>query len=168
MRSWIPLFVGLCLACASPPPRSGEDAYRETVRALLAATGGLALGEQMANAFFESFLENLRRQNADLTPRAIEILKEVAADVYGDTLADENRMLDLFVPIYERHFTQSDLESLVAFYRTPVGRKTVREMPTILQETMQSVQGLVPATESLFRKKLRERLVMEGISLPGI
>jgi len=32
-------------------------------------------------------------------------------------------------PIYARHFTVDELHELAAFYRTPVGAKTLREMP---------------------------------------
>lgn len=37
-------------------------------------------------------------------------------------------------PIYARHFTVDELHELAAFYRTPVGAKTLREMPQMMDE----------------------------------
>jgi uncharacterized protein len=37
-------------------------------------------------------------------------------------------------PIYARHFTVDELHQLTAFYRTPIGTKTLREMPQMTKE----------------------------------
>ena len=38
-------------------------------------------------------------------------------------------MADIIVPIYDKHFTESDIDGLIAFYRTPVGKKFIKELP---------------------------------------
>ena len=40
------------------------------------------------------------------------------------------------VPIYQRHFSASDIEGLLKFYRSPLGRKVVTEMPATMAEGM--------------------------------
>ncbi|MCX7514782.1 DUF2059 domain-containing protein [Frateuria sp. STR12] len=41
------------------------------------------------------------------------------------------------VPIYQRHFSAADIEGLLAFYRSPLGRKVITEMPETMAEGMQ-------------------------------
>ena len=38
--------------------------------------------------------------------------------------------------IWDRHFTSAELRELLAFYDTPVGRKTLEVMPALSQESM--------------------------------
>lgn len=155
--------IGLCVACATPPSSSGERTYRESVRELLAVSGGNELGIQMANASFESFLVALEAQRGRLPAREVAIMKEVADEVYRDVFGDEKVLLDKVVPIYERHFSQAEVEEIIRFYRTPVGQKAIRELPAIASELIPSYQSLAPEISAQFEKKLRERFFREGL-----
>lgn len=42
---------------------------------------------------------------------------------------------EMIAPIYDRHFSTSDLRELLAFYRTPIGRKFLAAQPALLQES---------------------------------
>ena len=46
----------------------------------------------------------------------------------------------IFIQIYDRHFTADDLRQLLAFYRTPIGRKLLAEQPAITQGAMAAGQ----------------------------
>ena len=43
----------------------------------------------------------------------------------------------MIVPVYERHFTRKDIQGLIAFYQSPVGRKFVSVQPKLVAESMQ-------------------------------
>ncbi len=47
-----------------------------------------------------------------------------------------DKIVDLVIPVYEKHFTEEDLRKLVEFYRSPTGTKFLAVTPTILQETV--------------------------------
>ncbi len=46
----------------------------------------------------------------------------------------------MFVQIYSDSFTQEEIDSIIAFYRTPGGQALVKKMPVVMQRTMQMVQ----------------------------
>ena len=50
---------------------------------------------------------------------------------------DLNQFVDSMVPIYAARFDQQELEQLVRFYESPLGRHLTAEQPQILQESMQ-------------------------------
>ena len=54
-------------------------------------------------------------------------------------------MLSDMIPVYQRHFTKSDIEALTAFYSSPPGQKFLREMPTVTAETMRAVYPRIQA-----------------------
>ena len=40
------------------------------------------------------------------------------------------------VKIYQDNFTQEDINGLIAFYKTPLGKTTIEKMPLVMQQSM--------------------------------
>lgn len=115
---------------ASQPAAQPVDSARVAlVRQLLAVTHSTdlmftsieaSLGAQRAGnpgvppAFWDRLLTEARAHRADLEAAVI--------------------------PIYARHFSDSELRQLIAFYQTPIGQKFVAEQPALLKESMQAGQ----------------------------
>jgi hypothetical protein len=43
------------------------------------------------------------------------------------------------IPIYQRHFSKTDVNSMTSFYSSPTGQKFLREMPAVMAESMQAM-----------------------------
>ena len=66
----------------------------------------------------------------------------------GVTIKDEDReeftndvmgsLIELLVPVYQKHFTVEDLKDAIQMYKTPIGKKISEKTPIIAQETMQA------------------------------
>ena len=77
------------------------------------------------------------------------------ADAFWDDFAAKwktkfaDRMVDLYVPIYQKYLTIDDLKDLIAFYETPIGKKLAEATPKMTVEGMQLGQkiGMEMATE---------------------
>lgn len=52
--------------------------------------------------------------------------------------SDPQQLLDLAVPVYDRYYTQDEIRSLIDFYQTPLGQKTISLLPKLTSE-MQGV-----------------------------
>jgi len=48
---------------------------------------------------------------------------------------DTTRLIDMLVPIYASHLTQSELEELIRFYMSPIGQRLTAVQPAIIQES---------------------------------
>jgi len=48
--------------------------------------------------------------------------------------ADAQHIVDLAVPIYDKHFSREEINGLIQFYQTPLGKKTLTELPLLLTE----------------------------------
>ncbi len=107
------------------PSRPADVAAAASARKLLAASGAtrLMLGNlesmiasqrqsspQIPAAFWDAFLAHARR--------------------------DTTQLIDMLVPIYASHLTQSELEELVRFYTSPIGQRLTAAQPTIFKESM--------------------------------
>jgi hypothetical protein len=71
-------------------------------------------------------------------PKVIDAINRMYAD---PALVDE--MLEAMVPIYARHYTVDEMRQMAAFYKTPVGQKSLRLMPQLMSEGMQVGQRIM-------------------------
>jgi len=71
-------------------------------------------------------------------------------------------LISMFVDIYSRHFSSSDVRQLLEFYRSPIGRKMLAETPAIARESMLTGQ----AWGAQLGADVARQLAKEGIQLP--
>ena len=76
----------------------------------------------------------------------ITVMKQQKPEVpkeFWDTMAEEMQkssvtdLTDMLTPIYQKHLTLADVQQLIAFYESPVGKKFAEKTPLITQESMQ-------------------------------
>lgn len=118
----------LLLLCFTPSlvAQSTPTATKEAnIRKLLVQTD--------AKGIFKRSLEtqmNMMKASASQIPPKFwdEILKEVDAD----------KFIELLIPVYDKHFSNDELEGLIAFYDTPLGKKMVSKLPQIMAESAEA------------------------------
>jgi uncharacterized protein len=64
-----------------------------------------------------------------------------------------DEMLNDMIPIYQRHFTKSDIDALIAFYSSPAGQKFLHETPAVTAETMRAVYPRIEAVVDAAMKR---------------
>jgi len=57
-------------------------------------------------------------------------------ELFAEYKVDE--LLDAVVPIYQKHFSKSDLDAVLVFYMSPPGQRMLQEMPALMTESMQA------------------------------
>jgi hypothetical protein len=80
-----------------------------------------------------------------------------------DSLLDEmlktypvETILNNSVPVYQKHFTSTDVAAMVAFYSTATGQKVVRQLPVILAESVQASQQTLQSHMQMFNPQIQE------------
>ncbi len=107
-------------------PGPGDPAKATTIRHLLDLTGAARL----ALSGMEAMVPAQRAANP-----------QIPAAFWAAFLARARRALpqlvDSLVPVYASHFSQAELDQLVRFYESPIGKHLSEVQPLILQESMQ-------------------------------
>lgn len=130
---------------------------------------------QAANELFSLLSANTMEQLTGQMAAAIwpQVEKQARADKIDDaTIAElraEYQRLQLAFatsamkdapPIYARHFTAGELRELIAFYQTPLGAKSLHEMPQAMAEfastLLPRLQDLQLQTRQSFERILHE------------
>jgi hypothetical protein len=92
------------------------------------------------------------------------MMKGIVDDVRAVLSVDE--MLDAVIPIYQRHFTVDDVNAIIAFQNSPVGKKVMNLQPVMMQESVQALLPLQQRAMPELMKRLNER--MEKVLPPTV
>tara|TARA_Y100000589_G_scaffold747_1_gene681 strand:+ start:283 stop:741 length:459 start_codon:yes stop_codon:yes gene_type:complete len=68
-----------------------------------------------------------------------------------------NDLVELLVPVYQKHFSVEDIRELIKFYESPIGQKLAVKTPLITQESMQVGQQWGMKIGQDFVKKMKEK-----------
>jgi hypothetical protein len=118
----------------APAAASGQSLDPKTeadIRALLKLTGADQLADQMMN----STLTSLRPLLMSSLP-AGEYREKLIELFFAkfQAKAPGAQIVELAVPIYASHFSDDEVKQLMAFYETPVGKKSLQVMPQLMTE----------------------------------
>jgi hypothetical protein len=124
MRKWaMGLGAGLLLASGMGRAVAVTQPSAEQVRQLMQVFGVGKMFSQM---------------NAQMAGVMGQQLPCVPAGYWQDFVGAEGirQLTDRMVPIYQKHFTADEVAGLLKFYRSPLGRKVIAEMPETMAEGM--------------------------------
>ena len=132
-------------------PAYGQDeaaSKQADIKKLLGITGASNTGLRV----FSQVIGMFQRAHSEV-PEAVwmEMVSEAEAEVEGF-------VMEMLVPIYDKHLTHADIKGLIAFYETPVGRKLLAVMPRMHQESRTA--GEIWGRE--FARTVQERLAEKG------
>lgn len=136
---------------------------KAVIKELMDITGSAQMGKLFANAFVMQMSNILKTTNPDIPPRALTILEEEVNAVIAEEMTGEGSFYELIYPIYHKYFTIKDIQALIAFYKTPIGKKAVTVMPQLTQESMITGQMWGQAIGPIIQERLAKRFEKEGI-----
>lgn len=77
------------------------------------------------------------KQKTDMAKLQSDLLTTMMSPEFVDSYIGE------MIPIYQRHFTKSEVDELISFYASAVGQKFLREQPVLTQESFAKVMPLM-------------------------
>jgi uncharacterized protein len=91
----------------------------------------LADMENMMNENIDTMVQAQVQMNPSMAPVADTFKQFMAKYMSWKALESE------FVTIYMKTFDEAELKQMLAFYKTPVGKKSLRQMPKLIQQGAQ-------------------------------
>jgi hypothetical protein len=151
--------VGILYAAQPAMAAPDDNAQRlEKARALIEATGAAALSQQMMDGVTHQLETVMLSQN----PGREKDIRSLVQDYVRPALKDGMpELIQGFEALYASNFTVDEMDQIIAFYRTPVGRKTLQQMPQIMQQSMALGQAwagkMMQQAEASFTAAAKER-----------
>ncbi len=140
------------------------ESKQQTIRELLTIVGVVGMAEQMRDQ--QSIVELMRMrpsypemmefavsEQTDLSEEDrqrllarltdFDVFAERFHDLFVERLDFSTIIETVYTPLYDKTFSEEELRQMLAFYRTPVGRKTIEATPSLMQEAAAGVEAAV-------------------------
>jgi len=150
--------LALVLAAISP-----AQAQQPTANALALAKEIIIV--KGGNAIYEPVVPQVVEQARGLflqsNPTLGKDINEVAAKLQAELTPRTAELLNDGARLYAARFTEQELKEVLAFYKSPVGRKVITQEPVILDQSGSNVDAwankLADEVIAKFRAEMRKR-----------
>ena len=109
-----------------------DPAKEADIRKLMDLTGANSLGEQLMAAGMEQFRASVLDSQPD-NPRAKQFVDAFVAGFQKHF--DATALTQTEIPIYDKYLTAEDLKGLLEYYSSPLGKRMLKVLPEIAQES---------------------------------
>jgi hypothetical protein len=127
---------------ASPPAAVSSPQAEALVRRYLAAIHFERSMDALQAAMLPVIAEQAQRTHSNLTAEDQQMLVDIVRQVMRDKMIP--KMIDRMVPAYASTFTVPELEAMVKFYESPVGRSITDKIPTLAPKSAEITRALMP------------------------
>jgi hypothetical protein len=127
------LTIAVVLVCAAwgAASAANDDAKREKILRLIAMDGAETVVDQVIAQRLPAVRQQVALKHPNLPPEALEAYVSAFAE---EMRARRREFVSLIVPVYDRLFTADEVDQLLAFYESDVGRKLRASTDDILTE----------------------------------
>lgn len=164
---------GFWLACATALVIAGHAmvapalAQPASPAALAAAKEVVELkgGANMFDPIIAGVVDQAKTMLLRTSPQLSKDLNDVAAAITPEFQVRRSDLINEAAKIYASRFSEQELKEMVAFYKTPLGRKMLVQEPLVLDETFNYVQQWGPRVAEDVMNRFRAEMRKKGHQL---
>lgn len=151
-------------AAPTPPASPAERAERQRVAdAIMAEANVASMLDQMVPAMLDQMMPSLIQGNSG---REDEIRRILSEELSGALKQAGPAIITRSRDLYVERFTAAELNEMLAFNRSPTGRKATRLLPEIQMEMFAYGQQAGQAAVTAVLPRIIDRLKAANVKLP--
>jgi hypothetical protein len=121
--------------------------------------------ENTLERFFPILKKATAQNNQVVSETVFAILKGSTLSMVKRQISAKDGLMDRVVPLYDKHYTHSEIQSLIQFYESPLRKKVSALRPKIAQESMVVAEEWINFLEPLLVQALARSLEKEGYAI---
>jgi hypothetical protein len=154
MLTRIFLILALCTAfvraaenSAPPSPTPQAPPSEASIKQLLEVAQARKLVDsimgQMDNLMAQTMAQATKGQT--VPPKVQKEIDQGRSEMLAmmKDLLDWSKLEPLYVRVYQKSFSQQEVDGMIAFYKTPAGQAVIGKMPAVMQNTMDEMQQMM-------------------------
>ncbi|MDQ2484007.1 DUF2059 domain-containing protein [Pseudomonas putida] len=154
------LCAAVVLACASGQVFAATASHNAAAEKFLTLANADKLGTPVYMQVQQMFAQRFAQTKAPAAKQPVLASYQAKANAALDSAIGWNKLKPKMVDLYTQTFTEQELKDLVKFYESPLGKKVLREMPKVTQQsaqlTQQSLEPAVPVVNKLLEDMTKE------------
>ena len=154
----VSLALALPVSIAPAAAQQPSPAALATAKEIVTVKGADALWRPVVRGV----VERAKGMFLQTNPMLGKDLNEVAAKLYTEYNPRTVELLNDAAKIYATRFTEQELKDLLAFYKSPLGKKMLAEDPVILDQNMKDAQAWADKLSNEIIAKMRAEMRKRG------
>ncbi|HKH49851.1 MAG TPA: DUF2059 domain-containing protein [Thermoanaerobaculia bacterium] len=154
------LLVTLVLACLAAPSAWGQQFSRGHRQAAGELLDLLKVSQDLTEAA-STFVDAQVAADPNVAPFRDVLLEWMGRYLHWDVIGPQ------ISDLYMRTFTEAELRDLIAFYKTPTGRKSLEKMPEVMQESFRLGQEIAEQHKGELQTMIQARVKELARARPG-
>lgn len=154
------LCAAVALACASGQVLAATASHNAAAEKFLTLANADKLGTPVYMQVQQMFAQRFAQTKAPASKQPVLESYQAKANAALDNSIGWNKLKPKMVDLYTQTFTEQELKDLVKFYESPLGRKVLREMPKVTQQsaqlTQQTLEPAVPVVNKLLEDMTKQ------------
>lgn len=151
----------LTVWCGPLAAQEPSAAALATARELIHEKGGTTMFDPVVPGVIETAKNTFLQTN----PSLAKDISEVTAQLHKEYANKRAEIADEVARIYAQRFTEAELKGALAFYKSPLGQKVVKEEVSVLEASMARVQAWADRFSEEVVRKLRAEMRKRGHTL---
>jgi uncharacterized protein len=147
-----------CLGSAAAQAQQPSPAAVAVARDVILAKGVGGIVEPVVRGV----IENVKNKFVPTNPNLTRELNEVAVILHKELDGKSNEVIDQMAQVYAARFTEQELKDLLAFYKSPLGQKSVREEPVAIDEGLRGAERWTDAFAETVMARMRSEMQKKG------
>ena len=154
MSKRILLILTLCSALAygveNPSPGAsgaGSPPSEASIKELLELSQAKKLIDSVMTQMDGLMTQTIQQatQGQEVPPKVQKDINKRQAEVVGlmKELLDWKKLEPMYLRVYQKTFSQQEVDGMIAFYKTPAGQAVIAKMPAVMQNTMDEMQQMM-------------------------
>jgi hypothetical protein len=155
--------VAVALAVSSPAAHAQQPsaAAMSTAKEIVTVTGATSL----FNPLIAGVVEQAKLLYLQQDPSLSKDLNEIAAKLRSDLAPRFEEVANDVARNYATNFTEQELKEVLAFYKSPAGKKLISEQPKVVDASLKFAQTWANSLSDEVVGKMREELKKKGHAL---
>jgi uncharacterized protein len=127
-------------AATNPPSEASIKQLLETAQARKMVDSVMAQTE----AFMRQAVQQAT-QGQQIPPKVQKDIDKRQAELMAilKEMFEWNKLEPMYLRVYQKSFTQQEVDGMIAFYKTPAGQAVINKMPVVMQNTMNEMQQMM-------------------------
>jgi len=122
-------------------------------------------GGAMFDPLIPGVIESAKNQFLPTNPNLAGPLTEVANQLHKEYAPRRAELIDMVAKIYAQHFTEAELKDIVAFYKTPAGKKMLAQEPIAIKQSLDAAQEWANEFSDTVLQRFRTEMQRKGYKL---
>jgi hypothetical protein len=153
--------LALVVAPAVAPAQQPSQGALTAASEIIDVRGSMAVFEPVIPGVIEQAKGVFIQSN----PNLAKDLNDVAADLRKQMAPRMEELRAEAAKVYASRFTEQELKEMLAFYKTPLGKKMLTEEPNVVERTLQTAQDWANRMSEEVMGKFRAEMKKKGHTL---